>query len=451
MSDRSDAAGVRPSFSRSDRPLARRVAKPLQSFLDAEASSGLLLLSATVVALVWANSPWRASYEDFWHTTVSFRFGGWGITEDLRHWVNDALMSFFFLVVGLEIKREMLTGELRTLQAAALPVVAALGGMIVPAAIYLAVNAGGAGSHGWGIPMATDIAFALGVLTVAARSASPGLKPFLLSLAIVDDIAAILIIAVFYSSGIEWQALGVAAVVVLAIVALQRLNVRAAPPYVLLGVVLWAAFFRSGVHPTIAGVILGLLTPAQAFQRPRAVSQEAHRVADETTDDPDPPDADAAQWLYLQWLAREAVSPLARVETILHPWTTGVVIPLFALANAGVELSSSAVDAASSSAVAIGIVLGLVVGKPVGVVAASWIGVRTRIAVLPTGVTFADVLGVGIVAGIGFTISLFVAELAFTDAALEIAKIAILVASVVAGVAGFVALRVVERRASDGA
>lgn len=444
MSDRVPPSVVRQPFSRSDRRLAVRVAKPLQSFLDAEAASGLLLLGATIVALVWANSPWKTSYDDLWHTTLTVRFGSWSVAEEARHWVNDGLMSLFFLVVGLEIKREVTTGELRTLRAAALPAIAAIGGMVVPAGIYLAVTAGGAGAGGWGVPMATDIAFALGVLTLAARHAPAGLKPFLLTLAIVDDIGAILVIAVVYSSGISWGALGVAVLVVAGILLLQRIQVRAAPPYLLLGVALWLALFRSGVHPTIAGVLLGLLTPAVPFQRPRAVSEEAHRVADETVDEPDPPDADAEQWMYLEWLSREAVSPLARVEALLHKWTTGLIIPLFALANAGVAVSVGALADAATDRVAIGIVAGLVIGKLVGIVGASAIAVRTRLATLPRDVTLRDVVGAGVVAGIGFTVSLFIAELAFTGPLVDVAKIAILAASLVAGAAGFALLRVLE-------
>jgi Na+:H+ antiporter, NhaA family len=445
MPDRAPSRGVRQPFSRSDRPLARRVAKPLQSFLDEEVASGLLLLAATVVALVWANSPWRTSYDELWHTTFTVRIGSWSLSEDLRHWVNEGLMSLFFLVVGLEIKRELLIGELRTLRAAALPALAAIGGMIAPALIYLAFNAGGPGERGWGIPMATDIAFALGVLTLAARRAPPGLKPFLLTLAIVDDIGAILVIAVAYSGGVSWPALGVAALVVLAIVVLQRIHVRAATPYVLLGVGLWLALFESGVHPTIAGVILGLLSPAVPFQRPRAVSDEAHRVADETLDEPDPPDADAEQWLYLQWLSREAVSPLARIETLLHPWTTGLVVPLFALANAGVELSADALRGAATERVALGIVTGLVVGKFVGILGASWLAVRLGVAVLPSRLRWRDIVGGALVGGIGFTVSLFMADLAFSGDLVDVAKIGVLTGSLIAGVAGFAWLRLAGR------
>lgn len=434
--------GLRVPWSRSQGAVARRLLQPLQSFLEAEASSAVLLLSAAVLAIAWANSPWSDSYEDLWGTVLTFRVGDWVVREDLRHFVNDGLMSLFFLVVGLEIKREFLTGELRDRRAAALPVVAALGGMVVPALIYLALNAGGEGAKGWGIPMATDIAFALGVLTLAARSAPASLKPFLLTLAIVDDIGAIVVIAFFYSGGVAMGPLLAAAVLIGAIVGVQRLDVRSAVVYVALGLGVWLAFHESGVHPTIAGVILGLLTPALPFQRPRAVSAEAVRTAATTVDDPEPPDADSPQWLRLAMLSREAVSPLARAEAALHPWTSYAVIPLFALANAGVRLSAEALRDAMTSPVSLGVVLGLVAGKILGITLASALAVRTGLGRLPSGCGWRHVVGVSAVAGVGFTVSLFIAELAFGAPAVAAeAKVGIFAASLIAGALGFAVLR----------
>jgi NhaA family Na+:H+ antiporter len=422
--------------------MARRVVQPLQAFLEAETSSGMLLLAAAVAALAWANSPWSGAYEALWRTVVSLRIGGVVLTHDLRHWVNDGLMSLFFLVVGLEIKREFVTGELRDVRRAAVPVIAAIGGMIVPALLYVAVNVGGNGTRGWAIPMATDIAFALGVLTLAARRTPAGVKPFLLTLAIVDDIGAIVVIAVFYSSGVSLFALGVAAVLVTVIIALQRLDVRATLVYVALGLGVWLALFESGVHATIAGVVLGLITPAVAFQRPKAVSDEAVRTASQTVDDPRPPDADAPQWLRLATLSREAVSPLARVEGALHPWTSNVIIPLFALANAGVSLSADALARAASSRITIGIVVGLVAGKILGIVGASALAVRSGIGRLGEGVEWMAVIGTGAVAGIGFTVSIFITDLAFPGKALAAdAKIGIFAASLLSGVLGVVVFR----------
>jgi len=433
--------GLRPTWSHSGRSLPRRVVQPLQSFLQAEAASGVLLLGAAVFALVWANSAWSAAYEELWATVVTVRIGDVVLSEDLRHWVNDGLMSLFFLVVGLEIKREFLTGELRDPRAAAVPVIAAFGGMIVPALLYLAITAGGEGSNGWGVPMATDIAFALGVLTLAARRAPASLKPFLLTLAIVDDIGAILVIAIFYSEGVDMTALGVAGGLIVVIIALQRLDVRATLVYIALGVGVWIAFFESGVHPTIAGVILGLLTPSVPFQRPEAVSEEARRTAETTVDDPRPPDVDAPQWLRLAWLSREAVSPLARVEAALHPWTSYVIVPIFALANAGVVLTAEALRASATSRVTLGILIGLVVGKLVGISLASWLAVRSGVGRLPRGANWRQLVGAAAVAGIGFTVSLFIADLAFAEELLTEAKIGILYASVVAGTIGLLVLR----------
>ena len=310
-----DEFHIRMPWARSDRLVPRTVLRPLQEFLATSIAGSVLLLAAVVVALVWANSPWSESYARLWETHLSLQIGAaLHLDKDLQFWVNDGLMALFFLVVGLEIKREVLSGELRHLRAAILPVMAAIGGMAVPALLYLAVAGGGDTGRGWGIPMATDIAFALGALTLAAKYASPTLKPLLLTLAIADDIGAILVIAIFYTGGIEWMALAGAVVVVVLVVLAARNHVRAQLLYVALGVALWYLTYRAGIHPTIAGVVLGLVTPAVPLQRPKAVSAEAHRIADETEDDPEPPDADDHWWMRLAWLSREAVSPMARTE-----------------------------------------------------------------------------------------------------------------------------------------
>jgi NhaA family Na+:H+ antiporter len=431
---------IRRPWAHSDRPLPRTVLRPLQEFMRSSEAGAAVLLVAVVVALVWANSAWSDAYHRLFETELGVSLGTWSLSLDLGHWVNDGLMTLFFLVVGLEIKREVTTGELREWRAAALPAVAALGGMIVPALLYTAINLGGDGARGWGVPMATDIAFALGVLTLAARWAPPSLKPLLLTLAIVDDIGAILVIALFYADGVVMEPVLAALAIVALIVAAQRIHIRAVPVYLVLGGLVWYEVLRSGVHPTIVGVALGLLTPAVAFQRPRAVSEEAHRTADETVDDPQPPDADAHWWLRLAGLSREAVSPLARVEHVLLPWVNFAILPLFALANTGVTFTSSALTA--DLRVSLGIVVGLVIGKPIGIAAASWLAVRTGLGVLPENVRWGDLVGMASVAGIGFTMSLFIADLAFSQAGiLDAAKIGILGASLVAGAAGFLLLR----------
>ncbi len=432
---------LRPTWAASDRFVPRTVLRPLQDFLNTSTASATLLLAAAVVALVWANSPWREAYASLWHTEISLGVGSWAIADDLRTWVNDGLMALFFLVVGLEIKREVLQGELRDPKAAALPAIAALGGMMVPALLFLLVNAGGEGARGWGIPMATDIAFALGVLTLAARNAPTTIKPFVLTLAIVDDIAAILVIAIFYSGGVEVVPLLAAVAFAVGIAGLRRIHVRANAAYVVMAVGLWLAMHEAGLHPTLAGVVTGLLTPIHPFQRPALVSREAIRTADETDDDPDPEDEGAHLWLRLATLSREAVSPLARVEHALLPWTSFVIVPIFALANAGVALSGDTIRAARSSPVTIGVVMGLVVGKTVGIWLASLVAVRLRVARLPRAMTMRHVLGAGAVAGVGFTVALFITELAFDDALLrDEAKIGILAASVAAGALGWVLL-----------
>jgi NhaA family Na+:H+ antiporter len=442
---------LRHSWLSSDRAVARLVARPLREFMHTEAAGGILLLVATLVALAWANSPVRDSYEKLWTIEIGVRIGDFELTEDLRHWVNDGLMAIFFFVVGLEIKRELVAGELNDPRKAALPAFAALGGMVVPALIYAMVNGRGAGSAGWAIPMATDIAFAVGVLSLMGRRCPDSLRTFLLSLAIVDDIGAILVIALFYTGGLEWRWVAAAFAVVVAVLALERLHVRAVVPYAVLGAVLWYATYRAGVHPTVAGVALGLLTPARPFQRPRAVSNAARRTADMTSDEPDPGDGDAQRWLHLSWLSREAVAPLARVEHALLPWTTFVVVPLFALANSGVDISWDAVRGAATHVVSVGVFAGLVIGKPLGVAVGALIGVRSRATRLPAGVGWRDLVGMGATAGIGFTVALFVAELAFTDPVLrDRVKISILLASIVAAISGSVTLRWASRARSAG-
>ena len=418
---------ARPSFLQSDRVLAR-AAQPLVRFLHVEAAGGIVLVAATIAALVWANSPWSASYESFWETELRVDVGSYTFQEDLGHLVNDLLMAVFFFVVGMEIKRELVVGELRDRRAVALPAMAALGGMLVPAVIYLAFNAGGPGVDGWGIPMATDIAFAIGVVTLLGSRVPVGVRVLLLTLAIVDDIGAIVVIAAFYSDGIDPTMLSVAAVTVVAMAMLQRLDVVYPPVFVLLAAVLWFAVYESGVHATIAGVALGLLTPA----RPRQTALEAEEVIDvlENRADLHPEDVRATADAI-----RGSVSACDRMIAVLHPWTSFVIVPIFALANAGIPLTADAIG--SPSAVLGGVAVGLVVGKLLGVAGFSWLAVRLGLARLPDGARWAHVVGVAAVAGIGFTVSLFITGLAFEDEQLQSdAKIGVLLASVVAAVTG---------------
>jgi len=396
-------------------------------FLGTEAAGGVVLLGAAVLALLWANSPFASTYESLWSTEIGFRLGGFELSEDLRHWVNDGLMTLFFFVVGLEIKRELVVGELNDARKAALPVVAALGGMVGPALLYLAI-AGSAAPAGWGIPMATDIAFAIGVLALLSDRIPAGLKVFLLSLAIVDDIGAILVIALFYSGGLNVGWLLVAGVSLLVVVGLRRANVLWVPLYVLVGAVTWLATFESGVHATIAGVALGLLTPARPTDPGGFgdVLQGAQEL-------PAEPDAQSLRSLTVQ--GNEVVSVAERLEDLLHPWTSYLVVPLFALANAG--LSFTSFGEGITSRVALAVVVGLVAGKLIGISLSAWVAARLNIATLPEGVTWSHVIGAAAVAGIGFTVSLFITNLAFIDEQLIVeAKLGILVGSVIAGVIG---------------
>ncbi|HZB72360.1 MAG TPA: Na+/H+ antiporter NhaA [Acidimicrobiales bacterium] len=407
----------------------RQLPRPLRQFLHTESGGGIALLVAAVVALVWANSPWSGGYESLWSTELRLSLGGVELSEDLRHWVNDGLMAIFFFVVGLEIKRELVVGELRAPRTAALPALAALGGMVVPAALYLAVNAGREGVDGWGIPMATDIAFAVGVVALLGSRVPSALKLFLLTLAIVDDIGAILVIALVYSDGVDAGALAVAALAGVGVVVLRRLGVDWPLAYVAAGIVLWVATYQSGVHATIAGVVLGLLTPA----RPVAPDLLTQDWVSDLAEDPSPQDLAT-----LRRVARSSVSPAERLQHDLHPLTSFVIVPLFALANAGVVIERGAFDAPGAGAVALGIGAGLVAGKVIGITGATWLAVRTGVGRLPSGVTVRHLVGVAGVAGIGFTVSLFIAGLAFPEApGLEAAaKIGILIASVVAAVVG---------------
>ena len=440
---------IRPPWSRSERALPRLVLRPLQEFLSTSTASATLLLAAAVAALVWANWPWGSGYESFWRTPVELRIGNWSIGADLRTWVNEGLMTLFFLVVGLEIKREVLTGELRRLRVALLPVVVAASGMAVPALLYAALVRGGTAGRGWGIPMATDIVFALGVLALAGPSVPGPLRALLLTLAIVDDIGSLLVVAFAYPGHVAAVWLLLAGSACGLVILFPRANIRASAVYVGLGVAIWYALFRAGVHPALAGVVVGLLTPAEPFQRPRAVSEEARRTADATADSPTPPNADAQQWLRLADLSREAVSPLARIEHLLLPWTSFLVVPLFALANVGVDLSPASLAAAAASAVAWALVAARVLGKLVGIWGGATLASAAGLADLPRGVGRGHIVGMALAAGTGFTVPLFIAQLAFAGTPLlDDARIALLVSSVVSALAGTLLLRRAGRRSA---
>jgi NhaA family Na+:H+ antiporter len=418
--------------------------RPLERFLQLEAGSASLLMAAAVAALVWVNLA-QGSYEDFWATELTIDLGPLTLEEDLRHAVNDLLMAVFFYVVALEVKREILFGSLRDPRSAAVPVAAAVGTMIGAALTYVAINMGDGELRGWAIPIATDIAFALGVLGLAGRRAPPELRAFLLTLAIVDDLGTILVIAIFYSTGlaVAWLAAGAGGLV--AILVLQRLRVRLLVPYAGLAALVWVAAFKGGIHPTIAGVALGFLTPGVAFH-PRQETGEV--IGEQLTETARSSDTDVSEATMLKTaqLAREAVSPLARMEDQLHPWSAYLILPLFALANAGVPITLSGIGDALTSPVGVGIALGLVVGAPLGGMLLAWLSVRVGAARVPDGLDWPAIGAVAPLKGIGFTVAIFISLLAFEDVALqEQAKLAILIASAVAALIGLVALYVRHR------
>ena len=409
-----------------------RTLRPLREFLHTEAAGGALLVAASVAALIWANSPWKESYHRLWHSKAGISVAGHSLVLDLGHWVNDGLMTIFFLVVGLEIKRELTSGHLAGRRNATLPVAAALGGMVVPAVLYLVI-AGGTASKGWGVPMATDIALAVGVLALAGNAVPASLRAYLLGLAVVDDIGAIVVIAVFYSTGVAfgWLFAAVAAVVVTVLV--RQFGVHSMGVYVVLGTFAWFALHEAGIHPTLAGVAMGLLAPVTPRLAPDLV--DAEELADVSSYESARTTVD---------LARSSVSTVEWLEHLLHPWTSYVIVPVFALANAGVEVSTQSLKDAFGSAIFWGIVVGLIVGKPVGVLLASKLTIRAGQADPPEGTNGRQLLGAGNAAGIGFTVALFIAELAFKDDngvliadQVADAKMAILLASLASGILAY--------------
>lgn len=409
-----------------------------------------MLISVTLLALIIANSPLARAYDDLLHTYMSVSLGSFVLRETVLHWINDGLMALFFFVVGLELKREALVGELADFRRAALPIAAALGGALLPALFYIVVNRGSAGSVGWGVPMATDIAFALGVLALVGDRVPWTLKVFLTAVAVIDDLLAVLVIAVFYSAGVNVAALGVGFGVLLLLFALNVVGIRNTLVYVALGVIVWVAFLQSGIHATIAGVLVAMTIPARRrideagfIQRVRTLmahfeeggSGSARMLTN---------DQQQHAVLELEEACEAVQAPLQKLEHVLHPWVAFAIVPVFALANAGVPLSVSGISG-PGLLVIVGIMLGLVAGKPLGLVGMSWLLVRLGVTTLPEGVRWAHIVGVGCLAGLGFTMSLFIATLGFGESELlEAAKLGILGASLLSGVLGFILLRRVQ-------
>lgn len=425
------------------------ILKPINQFLHQEASGGILLIICTVIALFWANSPWSESYHHFWHTHLTVNLGNFlNLDYSVHHWINDGLMAIFFFTVGLEIKRELLVGELSSVQKASLPIAGALGGMIVPAILYTIFNIGGEGASGWGIPMATDIAFVVGMMALLGPRVPLTLKIFVLALAIADDIGAVLVIAIFYTAEISTTALIIAAIVLVILITLNKLGTKSLIPYTILGVILWLAFLKSGVHATIAGVLLAFTIPAVSRYNTNKFSEKVKQLIKSF-------DATGDHWknvlnnserqhdvLAIEESCEKILTPLQRFEHNLHPWVSFFIIPIFALANAGVTLAGLDILDSLFSPVSIGIIAGLFIGKQLGIFAFSFIAVKLKLASLPEGVNWKNLYGAGILAGIGFTMSLFIAGLAFnTPALLDLSKIGILTGSLLSGVVGFVVLK----------
>jgi Na+/H+ antiporter NhaA len=415
----------------------RNLQTPLRAFLETETGSAVVLLAAVVAALVWANAD-PASYERVWTTTLSIRIGGAGISQDLQGWINSGLMAFFFFVIGLEARRELDLGELRERRRVALPLVAGLAGMLVPVAIYLAINAGDGATHGWGTAMSTDTALALGLLALVGKGLPDRLRAFLLTVAVVDDIAALLVIAIYYSSSISVVALVIALGLFGCILLIRAARIHFGPVYFLFGTAVWVALFKSGVDPVVAGLLGGVIALAYPAQR-----SDLERASDVFRLFREQPTGDLAR--SARGALRTALSPNERLQTLWHPWTSYAIVPLFALANAGVHLSGDFLAQAYASPVTLGILFGYVVGKPVGIVGATWLAARVGGSRLRPPVGWASVGAAGTIAGIGLTVSLLIASLAFGGAELDRAKVGVLSAGLLAAALTWLLVVVTKR------
>ncbi len=432
--------------------VSRAIILPAQKYIYTESIGGIVLLVATVIALGWANSPWREEYHHILETHLRLDVAIFVIDLSVEEWINDGLMALFFFVIGLEIKREVLYGQLSTLRSAALPAIAALGGMVVPASIYLALNLGDDGMRGWGIPMATDIAFALGVLALLGRRIPMELRVFMLGLAVVDDLGAIAVIAIAYTETIDFGQLGMTAGLIVAMIVANRLGLRQPAVTAALAFLIWVAVLKSGVHATVAGVLIAGLTPARSMVSREEFANESEALMAEyrtalAAGDHERADAILGE---VEEISQSTEAPLERLERMIHPWSSYVILPLFALANAGIEFSEGTFGEAMSSSVTIGVFAGLVLGKLVGITLFPWVASRLGLVDLPKGITWVHVAGVALVGGIGFTVAIFVTGLAFDDHALvDNAKMGILAASLVAGLLGYCLLRFVAKPVTD--
>lgn len=430
------------------RHLLNRIKDPLVEFVRLEAFGGIVLMFITLSALAMANSGFGEEFLSTWEKRFGLRFGEWKLDKTLIHWINDGLMAIFFFVVGLEIKRELMTGGLSSMKKASLPVFAAIGGMAIPALIYVGINWNGPAQMGWGIPMATDIAFALGILTLLGKRVPLSLKLLLTSIAIVDDIGAVLVIALFYTSKISLGALVYAFSIWGVLWILNLTRVRKVTPYLVLGIFLWYFLLKSGIHATLAGVMLAFTIPVRAYRgvaefitSGRSLFTEME-IANPAWNYGDKQKHLQASVHTLEENCVEVISPLQRLEHALHPWVAYAIIPLFALANAGIVMDGALVSELSNP-LSVGIILGLVLGKPLGIGLLAFVGIKMGWATKPSDISWTQILGIGLLGGIGFTMSFFVSQLAFVDPQmLNLAKMAVLLASVLAGVSGYLLLRI---------
>jgi NhaA family Na+:H+ antiporter len=430
-------------ITRLPKEIADRLKKPFIRFFHIEAAGGAVLLLFTIAALVLSNSPWAHVYEHVWETPVGLQFGSLAYVRSLRDWINDGLMTLFFFLVALELKRELILGELNNPRMAALSIAAALGGMLVPAGLYLLLQSGQPGQPGWGTVMATDTAFVLGCLALLGTRIPQSLRVFMLSLAIVDDIGAILVVAIGYSSHIVWGALVVAAVGVVIVRAMAKLGFRGFPLYVLVGCVIWFAVDASGIHPTITGVILGLMTPARRWVSDERLYAILNQVVAHPSGNHGSGDTKDRQTLQVAEIAaRETLSPVERLEIALHPWVGFIIMPLFAFANAGLPLSFGEIG----NSVTLAVFIGFALGKPIGIMTFSWLAVRSRIAIRPKDLSWRLLAGGGLLAGIGFTMALFIANLALSKDLLNSAKLGIFLATVFSAFAGLALLLILPKQ-----
>lgn len=430
-----------------EQPPIETILKPFQKFFTTQASGGVILLIVAIIAIAWANSPWADSYFGLWNMPVSISIGGFTLDKPLIIWINDLLMAVFFFVVGLEIKRELIIGELSSIRQASLPIIAALGGMIVPALFYTGFNAGTETMSGWGIPMATDIAFAIGILALIGDKVPLALKIFLTALAIVDDLGAVIVIAAFYTSDLSIIHLLYGSIVLAALILCNRLHIRHIVVYILLGLILWFLFLKSGVHPTIAGVILAFTIPVRARINSALFVRQNKEIISNIESGNNigayvPATKEFNSNVFeLESLSEQIQSPMQRIEHKLHYWVAFFIMPVFALANAGLTIDVSLLSDISNN-VSMGIITGLVLGKVIGISLFSWLSVKAGISTLPSNVKWKQLIGVSCLGGIGFTMSLFVAGLAFTkDIYMQEAKLGILTASLIAGIIGIIVLK----------